>query len=58
MGCPYGGPEDAIVAAAYRYDLEAATGRTAQNTGRLVGAAVVAGAAAVGAGLLARRRTA
>ncbi|MGA7689657.1 MAG: hypothetical protein WCA29_10585, partial [Jiangellales bacterium] len=57
-GLPYGGPEDAIVAAAYRYDLEAATGRTAQNTGRLVGAAVVAGAAAVGAGLLARRRTA
>jgi putative membrane protein len=57
-GLPFGGPQDAIVAAAYRYDLAAATGATAQNTGRLVAGVAIAGAAAVGAGVLARRKTA
>ena len=56
-GLPFGAPQDAIVAAAYRYDLAAATGATAQNTGRLVVGVAIAGAAAVGAGVLARRRT-
>ncbi len=57
-GLPFGAPEDAIVAAAYRYDLAGATGATAQNTGRLVAGVAIAGAAAVGAGVLARRKTA
>ena len=57
-GLPFGAPQDAIVAAAYRYDLAGATGATAQNTGRLVAGVAIAGAAAVGAGVLARRKTA
>ncbi len=57
-GLPFGGPQGAIVAAAYRYDLAAATGATAQNTGRLVAGVAIAGAAAIGAVVLARRRTA
>jgi putative membrane protein len=57
-GLPYGGPQGAIVAAAYRYDLSAATGATAQNTGQLVAGLVVGGAAAAGATVLARRKTA
>jgi putative membrane protein len=57
-GLPFGGPQGAIVAAAYRYDLSAATGATAQNTGQLIAAAVIAGAAVAGATVLARRKTA
>lgn len=57
-GLPFGGPQGAIVAAAYRYDLSAATGATAQNTGQLIAGGVVAGVAVVGASVLARRKTA
>ena len=57
-GLPYGGPEDAIVAAAYRYDLAEATGATAQNTGQLIAGLVIAGGAVAGATVLARRTTA
>jgi len=57
-GLPYGGPQDAIVAAAYRYDLSEATGATAQNTGQLVAGLVIAAGAVAGATVLARRKTA
>jgi hypothetical protein len=57
-GLPFGAPDGALKAAAYSYDLAAATGATAQNTGRLLAGVVIAGAAAVGASFLLRRKPA
>jgi putative membrane protein len=55
-GLPYGAPEGALKAAAYRYDLKGANASTTDNAGRLLAGVGIAGAAAAGAAVLARRR--
>jgi putative membrane protein len=55
-GLPFGAPEGALVAAAYRYDLAGASGTGSQNVAQLAGFALIAGGAAAGATALARRR--
>jgi putative membrane protein len=57
-GLPFGAPEGALAAAAYRYDVAGADGQGAQTTGQLVAGVAIAGAAAAGAGVMARRRAA
>ncbi len=57
-GLPFGAPEGALAAAAYRYDLNGADGSGAQTTGQIVAGVAIAGAAAAGAGVMARRRAA
>jgi putative membrane protein len=57
-GLPYGAPEGALKAAAYRYDLNGASGAGTENMGQLVAGLAIAGGAAAGAGVLARRRSA
>ncbi len=53
---PYGAPEGALKAAAYRYDLKGASGANVENVAQLVAGVGIAGAAAAGAAVLARRR--
>jgi putative membrane protein len=55
-GLPFGAPEGALVAAAYRYDLAGASGTGSQNVAQLAGFGLIAGGAAAGAMALARRR--
>jgi putative membrane protein len=57
-GLPYGAPEGALKAAAYRYDLNGASGAGTENMGQLVAGLAIAGGAAAGAGVVARRRSA